>query len=554
MRSSPDQKRALAMRVIVLFALAASLADAQTPTALWNFAGTAGERLGNSVDGGHDVDGDGRPDVIVGSSNSSVGGPTFGTARVLSGSTGAVIWILHGPATGSGFGTRVAMLGDLDLDGRADFAVSAPGDATGGAGAGSVRAYSGMTGSLLFTVLGSPGLGYGSQLAAVGDVDLDGVPDFVVAASTSTAVPGRVELVSGATQALIVPAFVGTAGQRLGTQLAGRGDANGDGVRDFLVAAAIGTSGGPSVYVRSGSDGSLLTTHALGSLDTLHSIAFVGDVNQDGRDDYAISTAAGSALSQIRSGANGSLLASWTPIGAEIFATAGDVNGDCIQDLVTLELTGLLNATVNLIARSGTSGAVLAQLTGVTLNAAVSPTKGYSIAGVGDADGDGHPDVVVASREDSPFVGTNVGFARLYDLGFTGAPPRVTRSGIACLGSAGNRIRAYLTGCPRLSQSVGFAARNALASTPVVMNLGMPAAIPLTALGMTGCTAYATTDGFNIFTSSDGAGVANIGPFIVPNVPAIIGLAMAFQTVAVDSLANPAGLVASDRIEFRFGD
>lgn len=89
-------------------------------------------QIGNDLSGGHDVDGDGIPDVVVGTTNDSGRARIyFGTASGLSSSRSVD---LSGLSVGS-FGRAVASLGDFNGDGLGDVAVAAPGLNAGEAGA-----------------------------------------------------------------------------------------------------------------------------------------------------------------------------------------------------------------------------------------------------------------------------------------------------------------------------------------------------------------------------------------------------------------------------------
>ncbi|MEO0651002.1 MAG: integrin alpha, partial [Planctomycetota bacterium] len=88
-------------------------------------------------------------------------------------------------STGAGHhGTALAVLGDLDGDGRDDLAIGAPSDAgSAGPWAGSVTVLSGGSGALLTRLEGSePSHTLGSALSSVASLDGDGLEELVVGA------------------------------------------------------------------------------------------------------------------------------------------------------------------------------------------------------------------------------------------------------------------------------------------------------------------------------------------------------------------------------------
>ncbi|HET6203294.1 MAG TPA: FG-GAP-like repeat-containing protein [Planctomycetota bacterium] len=111
----------------------------------------AGDHFGYSVSRAGDVDGNGLADVVVGApTHDSLGGVDTGKAYVYSGSTGALLLASSGEVANDRLGSSVAGAGDVDGDGLADVVVGAPYHA-GPAGTNSGKAY--VSGALATTDL-----------------------------------------------------------------------------------------------------------------------------------------------------------------------------------------------------------------------------------------------------------------------------------------------------------------------------------------------------------------------------------------------------------------
>lgn len=263
-----------------------------------------GERFGGSVASAGDVDADGTPDVVVGGL-----GYGLGVARVFSGSNGALLRELAIPATGVEFGRALAGIGDVNGDGHADVAVGAP---SGGRfilhpgvppflpplklpdAAGAVYVFSGLDGALLFRVVGDDaddGLGF--SLAATGDVNGDGVPDFVVGTrQTSPPTAGYARVVSGLDGTVLHTFPVGAGTDPSLVRVAGPGDLDGDGHGDVLVGCRSGDPAHPDAEVFSGFDGSSLFQYeATAPFAFAVSVCGLGDVDFDGTPDFAVGVA-----------------------------------------------------------------------------------------------------------------------------------------------------------------------------------------------------------------------------------------------------------------------
>ena len=135
-----------------------------------------------------DVDNDGTRDWLVTSPRESIPGVGLGTARVYSGATGLVLRTHYGAvplaAPTEWYGYRAANVGDLDLDGVDDYALSSLShEGYGGANAGTVFVFSAKTGRPLFQLDGRTGKAQlGFSLEPAGDMDSDGIPDIIVGA------------------------------------------------------------------------------------------------------------------------------------------------------------------------------------------------------------------------------------------------------------------------------------------------------------------------------------------------------------------------------------
>ncbi len=313
-----------------------------------------GDRFGAAVVGLGDLDGDGRADFALGAPLSARNGPGSGQAWVISGRSGSVLHELVGPTTSEQFGASLAGLGDVDGDGVPDFAVGSP---RHGGSRGRVSVFSGASGTLLWSATGgNGGARFGAALANVGDVDGDGAADLAVGAPFANGAgtaAGRVELRSGASGALLLT-FDGAPFDLLGTALAAAGDADGDGVPDLWIGAPLGDVGhfnAGSAWLRSGRDGAaLLGVHGAEIGAQLGQwISRIGDLDGDGRPDVLVSS-----------------------VGAD----SGGIDAGRVE------------------VRSGADGGLLWRRDGRRPGAGMGP-----VAGIGDLDGDGRPEFLVGDPE-----------------------------------------------------------------------------------------------------------------------------------------------------------
>ncbi len=300
---------------------------------------------------------------------------------------------------------------------------------------------------------------------------------------------------------------IGT-GDNAGTAVASAGDINGDGIDDFVVSAPFADSGGISntgkVYVVFGDAGGLPPQFGLEGLNGTNgfvitgsnaedrigaSIASAGDFNKDGFDDLIIG--ASSADPNGVSGAGESYILFGRPTfapfistdqisgqtgltvaGAETFGGlgisvdgAGDTNGDGFDDVIlgawqvddgSESLTGAAyvvfggtaqsDAPLDVRALDGDNGYTI-------LGAERGDRAGFTVAGGGDVDGDGFADVVLSALgvvSSSSVTGTDASSS--YVVFGSAQPDAVQR--LDALGSSNAVALGGVEGLPGLSLDI----------------------------------------------------------------------------------------------------
>lgn len=256
-----------------------SLLSGATGSLLWRRTVSGAPGLGTSIAATGDLDGDQVPEILA--------LVPWGSARgtyVLSGATGALYFIVpHVVAWSNGtWGQRLAGVGDSNLDGYDDFLVGMVQASSGG---GRVHLCSGADGSLLREYFLAQ-QHFGSSVANAGDLDHDGVPDHLIGARGH----GSVNAFSGRTGQLLWtctgPPSLGTSW--FGTGLASCDDLDGDGTGDVLVGAPqhrerLDEPYG-AAFLLSGATGGLLAR--LRSSTSAHIgdvVGALGEVTRDGR-------------------------------------------------------------------------------------------------------------------------------------------------------------------------------------------------------------------------------------------------------------------------------
>lgn len=298
-----------------------------------------GSRLGTSIVAIDDLNGDRIAEIAVGAPSSMLE-PTrsrLPQVWILDGRTGAILVRAFGEGE---FGQSLAVVPDLDGDGRRDLAVGAPAaDTRAYAGAGSITV-------LMPRTQPAPGLAIrlridgretgaylGRTIASVGDIDGDGMPELLCHGGPQDAPqrqhPARVELRSLRDGSLVRDHGSRPGSTRFGRALTGLGDLDGDGVSEYAIGADGSFDSAGSIETYDGATGSLRTRYMGATGERLgYALASIGDLVGDGRRELL----AGAVLDSRRDPLAGrALVLTYAPegsirgIGAPCSVIAGDV-------------------------------------------------------------------------------------------------------------------------------------------------------------------------------------------------------------------------------------
>ncbi len=474
-------------------------------------------------------------------------------ASLLTGATlcsQGLLWQVTGSRDVSRVGLVSAVLGDVDRDGCEDFAhIVRFFDPPTRSSDFHVWVMSGRDGSRIrFDWTLAPAAAQATSLAPAGDVDGDGMGDYVYGWMDAVGVVAGIDVRSGADgRALFV---VRRPWHTLfGRSVTGNVDLNGDGRPDILATAPGENNNGVwgAIYAYA-HDGTLLyrltptAQLAFGSRSNTRILAPVGDVDGDGAGDFVAggnvpAMASGAAI--LMSGRRGNVL----QVGLDerlhdnlgsVVTGCGDIDGDGVPDFAASGTGPWLRAF------SGRTGAPIHSWRG-DLNCFGGQ---YSLEGGADLDRDGVPDVLAAgsicgsmhalSGRDGTRIfdllnmGNDTGWAITVrdrntpyprvilsqpQYGFVGgilqmegrilaydaAPPGAAPYGAAC---RGRLARAPLLGVSSDEKWTKVTLHGAAAGTPVMLLLGLSRTawqgltlpLALDALGLPGCVLYTSVE------------------------------------------------------------
>lgn len=445
-----------------------------------------GDQAGSAVAGAGDVNGDGFDDILIGAQHAKGGGlvgsqrgeayvvfgknTPFAATFNLNGLNGSNGFILNGIADADFAGAAVAGAGDVNGDNIDDMVVGAFHANIGGTLRGqsyvifgkntpfaatlNLSSLNGTTGFILNGIGDSDVAG--RSVAGAGDVNGDGFDDVLIGAQKASGggtKRGQAYVIFGKNTAFASPLVLSSLngvngfaingisnGDYAGTEVAGVGDVNGDGLDDVLTSAPNVGAGGTNrgqAYVVFGSKSAFAATLSLSTLngingftlngvadgDRLFDVARAGDVNGDGMDDLLLSANQADAGGTDRGeqyvvfgrsnlvavgpdlGAaplvrvlrpDGTLLRELLPypitFSGGVRVAVGDLNGDGQPDVLTAPGSGLV---AQVRAFDGHTGQPLASLPNGVFPYGTTYSKGLFIA-AGDTNGNGGSEIIVS--------------------------------------------------------------------------------------------------------------------------------------------------------------
>jgi hypothetical protein len=321
-----------------------------------------------------------------------------------------VLHELDGTSGSASFGWAVSDLSDVDGDHVIDAIAGEPFNGADFA-TGSTFVYSGRTGEQLFRYDGAAGDWNGFAMADVGDLDGDHVAEFAVASPGNDG--GHVDVYSGATGELVHELSGSNPGETFGWAVSSAGDIDHDHRPDLIIGASqyLGGDGPGHVYIYSGRTFELLRELDGEALNDQFGsgVGWTADVNRDHVPDQIVGArnAGPGDRGQVYlySGKTGERL--WTidasphgnSFGSFFVAGVGDVNRDGTPDVYAADYADTTNGGDPNTTQSGRAGVYSGRDGSELLSwLGEAPDTGLGPGrGAGDVNGDGRPDLAIGS-------------------------------------------------------------------------------------------------------------------------------------------------------------
>lgn len=352
-----------------------------------------------------DMDGDGMIDLVTADSSAdsvslflnttSVTGPISFAARV---------------GLSAGSGPSWIVLGDLDGDGRPDMVVC---DAVSNKFL--IYRNTSVPGAISFSPAASFPTGASPLCAAIADLDGDGLPEVIICRSGSSGLAVFRNMSAAGTISLDVPVTIGAGGSATGISIS---DVNGDGKPDITIADALSNS---ALVLQNASVGGKITVMppVMFNAGPAPTSIVAGDFDGDGKPDMALASYSGSPPDSVAVLRNLTGLLRYPSI--DSFVPSSGRKGD------TVVLHGHFFSTASAVSFGGVAAASY-QVLSDSLIAAVVDSGGSGLVGVTTAWGSTNRggfrfiyDTVAVSLPDSLSSGDTAAARGFRLLGFTGA-------------------------------------------------------------------------------------------------------------------------------------
>ncbi len=346
-----------------------------------------------------DLDGDGKPDLAIANSSSN-------TVSVLRNTSSNGLITAGSFANKVDFATgaypRSVAIADLDGDGKPDLAITNTNDNSISVLRNTSSSGAINTGSFATKV--DFATGSTPHGLAIGDLDGDGKPDFAIANSgtnsisvlrnisssgliTSSSFAARVDFATG-----VYPTSVAI------------GDLDGDGKPDLAITN--NNSNSVSVLHNTSVNGYISTGSFATKVDfTTNSMPYriaIGDLDGDGKPDLAIANSGTNSISVLRNTSSSGLITSSSFAARVDFTTGsivsslaiGDLDGDGKPDLA---MANASSNTVSVLRNTSASGSITVASFANKVDFATGTYFPSSVA-IGDLDGDGKPDLAITNN------------------------------------------------------------------------------------------------------------------------------------------------------------